>query len=421
MDTLIYILKAHLLFTILGGIYHFVLRNEKSFSFNRWYLLAIYGVSTIAPLLEIKFFNKITFIESAVLDKSNAETTYNSTLQAIESNLFSLEVLLPWIYGVVITISILAFIIKFSKSYYQFNLLHRSSKFDFKRMVYWVEDDIPPFTFLNKTLLPEKLKNDEHKDVIIKHEEAHRKTLHFIDIIWVELLSTVLIFNPLNKKIKKYIAENHEFLADEYACNCTQTTNYAQILVQQMLNQNQLHFVSYFAKPTILNRLSMLKSNRKSTFKPILVAFSFSVISLIFSCDLNPEEEVVLKPETRKVAENDLSTNNEVNESTIFAIVEEQAEPKHGIQDFYNAISSELENKYPQEAIEKGIEGVVYVQFVIEKDGSLSNAQAVKGIGGGCDKLAVETLKNYGKWIPGKENGVKVRSQRVIPIRFVLQ
>jgi TonB family protein len=421
MDTLIYILKAHLLFLILGGLYHFVLRKEKSFTFNRFYLLAIYGVSIIAPLLEFKIFNNITIISPSLLSNSDTVSNISANPQAIESNLLSLEILLPWVYGLFVFLSVLVFLIKFIRSYYQFKLLHRFSRFDFKNKVYWIEDDIPPFTFLNKTLLPESLKTDENKDVIIKHEEAHRKTFHFFDIIWVEILSSLLIFNPFNKRIKKYVVENHEFLADEYACEDSKKLNYVQLLIQQTLNQKQISFVSYFAKPTVLNRLSMLKSNKKSKIKPFLVTLTFALISLVFACEINPAEEIVVEQNDKKAIETDIFESEEVDENTVFSIVEVQAEPRDGIQGFYDAIADDLEGRYPQEAINKGIQGVVYVMFIIERDGRLTDLKAVKGIGGGRDELAVEVVKNYGKWIPGKQSGTTVRSSRVIPIRFVIQ
>jgi len=420
MQTLIYILQAHLLFLILGGLYHFALRNERSFTFNRIYLLAIYGVSVTAPLLDFKLFKNITFLNPSLLNTGEAAATSNNGLNSIQTSLLDFDILLPSLYGILVFLSIIVFAIKFMKSYYHFNLLHRSSRFDYKRKVYWVEDDVPPFTFLNKTIIPEKLKMDENCDVIIMHEQAHRKTLHFIDIIFIEILSSILVFNPLNKKIKKYVAENHEFLADDYACKDRQKASYAQLLIQQSLNQKQLQFVSYFAKPTILNRLHMLQNNKKSTGKPFIVAIAFIAISLVFSCDFSTEEEIVLKPKVNNPSNQLQSNNDQVDENTIFNIVEEQAEPKEGIQAFYDNISDQLKGNYPQAAAKQGIEGVVYIQFIIEKNGGLSNIQAVKGIGGGCDEVAVEALKNNGEWIPGKQNGKAVRSRRVIPIRFVM-
>jgi len=420
LETLIYITKAHLMFLILGAIYHFTLKNEKSFTFNRFYLLAIYGVSVTAPLLEFNFFKNITFIEPSLISSANSDAGLASFAKSAANNTFTLELIIPWVYGVLVSLSVFTFLIRFIKSYFDFKLIYRFASFDFKQKIYWVQDDIPPFTFLNKTLIPFKLQHDENKDVIIKHEEAHRKTLHFFDIFWVEILSSILVLNPLNRKIKKYVIENHEYLADDYACEENQRANYAKLLVQQTLNQSQLQFVSYFAKPTIINRLNMLKKNNKSKIKPFLAAFTFSLLTLIFSCDFNPDEEIILKDNNRSISEIETIKSNEVDETTIFSVVEKQAEPRNGIQPFYNAISEDLKEKYPEEAIRKGIQGMVYIQFVIEKDGSLSNIQAVKGIGGGCDEVAIEILKKYGDWKPGRQNGQRVRSTRVIPIRFVI-
>jgi len=419
MDTLIYILKAHLLFLILGGIYHFTLRNEKNFKFNRIYLLAVYGVSIIAPLLDFKLFNNITFINPSLLGNENTAARLSGNSQILENNALTIDTILPWAYGVLASISLILFILKFLKSNYQFNLLKRHASFDYTRKVYWVEDNIPPFTFLNKTILPERLKNDHNREMIIMHEESHRKAFHFFDIIWVEILSSLLIFNPINKKIKKYVVENHEFLADDYACIDHQKSNYAELLIKQTLQQNSIPFVSYFSKPMVLNRLNMLKNNKKSSVRPFIAALAFISISSIFSCDFNPDAEIILEQKNDEPADKKLASNNTVDDTTIFSIVEDQAEPKEGVQGFYDAIREDLEGKYPQEAIDKGVEGVVYIQFVIERDGSLSNVKAVKGIGAGCDEVAVEILKNHGDWIPGKQDGKTVRSRRVIPIRFV--
>ena len=104
----------------------------------------------------------------------------------------------------------------------------------------------------------------------------------------------------------------------------------------------------------------------------------------------------------------------------IFSIVEEQAEPEGGIQAFYDYVGRELSKKYPRQAQRMGIEGTVYIQFVIERDGSLTDVQAVRGIGGGCDEVAVEVVKNAPAWKPGKQRGRAVRSRRIIPIKFVL-
>jgi len=77
--------------------------------------------------------------------------------------------------------------------------------------------------------------------------------------------------------------------------------------------------------------------------------------------------------------------------------------------------------KYPQEAKETGVQGIVVVTFVVEKDGSHTGVQILKGIGGGCDEEAVRVINAMPKWKPGTQNGEPVRVQFTLPIRYSLE
>lgn len=102
----------------------------------------------------------------------------------------------------------------------------------------------------------------------------------------------------------------------------------------------------------------------------------------------------------------------------IFMVVEDQPTPQGGMQAFYEFVSKNM--KYPSQARRMGIEGKVFVQFVVDKDGSLSDVQAIKGIGAGCDEEAVRVVKQAPKWSPGKQRGKPVRVRMVLPITFKL-
>ena len=102
----------------------------------------------------------------------------------------------------------------------------------------------------------------------------------------------------------------------------------------------------------------------------------------------------------------------------VFLIVEEPATPPGGMAAFYKYIAENM--KYPAQARRMGIEGKVYVQFVVDKDGSLTEVQAVKGIGAGCDEEAVRVIKGAPKWSPPKQRGKPVKQRIVVPIVFQL-
>jgi len=102
----------------------------------------------------------------------------------------------------------------------------------------------------------------------------------------------------------------------------------------------------------------------------------------------------------------------------IFQIVEDPAMPPGGYAAFYEYVGKKM--KYPSQARRMGIEGKVYVQFVVDKDGSLTDVKAVKGIGAGCDEEAVRVIQAAPKWSPPKQRGKPVKQRIILPITFKL-
>lgn len=100
----------------------------------------------------------------------------------------------------------------------------------------------------------------------------------------------------------------------------------------------------------------------------------------------------------------------------IFIVVEESAAPIGGITAFYDFVKDKL--KYPAQARRMRIEGKVFVEFVVEKDGTISDVRSIKGIGGGCDEEAVRVVENAPKWKPAKQRGKAVRQRMVLPLTF---
>ena len=102
----------------------------------------------------------------------------------------------------------------------------------------------------------------------------------------------------------------------------------------------------------------------------------------------------------------------------IFTLVEDEPFPQGGYEAFYKYVFENL--KYPQKAIRLGIEGRVFVQFVVGKDGSISDAVVIRGIDPECDAEAVRVITSAPKWSPGKQRGRPVNVRKVIPINFII-
>jgi protein TonB len=113
-----------------------------------------------------------------------------------------------------------------------------------------------------------------------------------------------------------------------------------------------------------------------------------------------------------------LEVPSEAEEIDIIHIGSEIApEPVGGYNNFYDILKKNM--KYPRPAQQKSIQGRVYVQFVVGKNGELTDMRVIKGIGGGCDEEAMRVIK-LAKWNPGKQRGVPVRVRMTQPIIFQL-
>ncbi|MEO1655352.1 MAG: energy transducer TonB, partial [Bacteroidota bacterium] len=108
----------------------------------------------------------------------------------------------------------------------------------------------------------------------------------------------------------------------------------------------------------------------------------------------------------------------EETEPDFFIFAEVQPEPKGGMAAFYKYLGKKI--KYPKLARRMQIEGRVFVQFVVDKDGSLTDIKVLKGIGGGCDEEAIRVLKEAPKWEAGRQRGKPVRVRMSVPIFFRL-
>ena len=108
----------------------------------------------------------------------------------------------------------------------------------------------------------------------------------------------------------------------------------------------------------------------------------------------------------------------EFNDGDTFIFVEHQPDFPGGMAAFYKFIQKKM--KYPSQARKMGIEGKVFVQFVVDKDGSLTDINVIRGIGAGCDEEAIRVLKMAPKWNAGKQRGVPVKVRMTLPITFKL-
>jgi TonB family protein len=129
------------------------------------------------------------------------------------------------------------------------------------------------------------------------------------------------------------------------------------------------------------------------------------------------------KKQKPEITQQELPKAPEVNKTeplvsdTIFAVVEKMPEFPGGKKALMNYLKENIH--YPEQAKKEGIHGRVFVNFIVEKDGSISGVKILRGIGHGCDEETVRVVRAMPKWVPGEQRGQKVRVSFNLPIKFI--
>jgi len=153
---------------------------------------------------------------------------------------------------------------------------------------------------------------------------------------------------------------------------------------------------------------------------PPLVAKQVEIIEIPDEEEIVEEIEVNLDIEiTEETIIEEIVFEEAVEEEAIeeiFTIVEQYPSYDGGDIAFVKFVQKNL--VYPEKARRMGLEGRVFIQFIVETDGSLTDFSILKGIMGGCNEEALRVMKESPRWLAGKQRGRSVRVQMIIPITF---
>lgn len=389
---------------ILG--YWLFLKKERQYSKMRFFLLASTFLALTIPLLKLP---KLLFTHSEAIDvpMQNIQTSAMTMASATDALSWTFENLLIAIY---IAVS-LFFLFKFlSGILFLIALARKSSAVRFNDIsVRKVRNIKGSFTFFNWIFLSHEIDEQQGDyDEILKHEKAHVSLGHSYDLMFFELFKVCFWWLPTAWLINREIREIHEYQADSCALKSCNVDRYSSILISSTLKSNGLHLASSFHDNLILKRLIVMKQQAKnvSPWKLGALCALCALLFTVFACSEEPNKDTL-----------ETSADDKMEEE-IFTIVESQPEFEGGLEGFHRYIMNEV--RYPLEARRAGVEGRVDVQFVVGKDGLLSDVKAIKGIGSGCDEEAVRVLQNAPAFKPATQNGKPVFVRMVVPIVFKL-
>lgn len=427
-----YLLPIAIGLMVLWVAYRLLFTNSNRFQFNRFYLLSAMLFSLALPLFGLLMgqstpqvvafkqnmlggfmLNEITisYGDPTAVTLSEVEVATPTRIH------FSLWQVLGVIYLIGVAVTALLFLFKMGKLV---AMIIRSPKrkMDGYTMVF-THKEHGPYSFFRYAFFTDENVNPD----IIRHELSHISHHHSWDILMVELMKIFQWFNPFIYFYKRELQSLHEYIADnDVVATGADKRNYMMLILQQCTAVDFSDMSNNFSLILTKKRIKMITKHEKAKgfWWKLLATLPVLALLLIVNARASAQQvkkmdETVYEFSTKDITDIKIK---KVDNDSIYQIVEVMPEFPGGMDKMMDYLSKNI--KYPEEAKEKGISGRVFLSFVVEKDGAVSNVKVVKGIGKECDDEAVRVVKAMPKWKPGLMKGKLVRVNYMLPVNFKL-
>ena len=458
----VYLVKSSVCILFYELFYRLFLRGETFHRLNRIVLLVSLILSLLLPLFDVSEWFATAGQNRALplteLTVSLQELVVEQKTAALsDHNGMTVSVVL---FGIYLTGVMLLLLKNLFVFVYLNRLLKRCRREQTTdgQVYYRYPDQIGPFSWLGRVVLS-SADDGALTSCILAHERAHVQLGHSLDLVLVELFLCFQWFNPAAWWLKKDLRLVHEYEADRYVLSsgfdaCT----YQLLLIRKSVGPKLYNMVHSFNNYSLKKRITMMMK-RKSKFwtqaKSLYVLPLGGFVLSLFACtdgkkpsvqesqpmESQPVEAQSAKPQEVAVKEQPRDSvapfQEEKNQRVATTTPVKEPVKKSSGKDAHENLEDQDPSfpggdaacmewlrdniKYPKEAIEKGIKGIVPVVFVVTKEGKITNVEVVRSPDPLLTEEALRVVRSMPDWIPGKRNGQNVDLQFALPVMFRLQ
>ena len=445
----IYLIQVNLALVLFYLLYALLLKRDTFLHLRRYFFLSAIVFSLLYPLFAIpelsevwRFrFNASEEVETTVIFENPVMALVTEDPSAVVSSFT-----IPWeqiLTGLFVAVT-LFFVLRF---FWQLISIMRIRLHSEKRMisgiaVYRLKNDMTPFSFFKLIFIHTETHSETEIEQILLHEHTHVRQWHSVDIMLIELLFLFSWWNPFVWLMKREMAMNLEYLADNGVLReGIDSREYQFHLLRLTYHETAVQIVNNFNVSQLKQRIMMMNKTKSPTLtlaKYLLMLpliFLLAAANSVYAAQNEPGSEQTAESARNVLSDEDLLSpalygsepenmqepppvKKEGTIEEIFVVVENQPKFPGGTEAMMKFLSDSIQ--YPKEAKDKGIQGRVICNFVVMRDGAISDVQIVRGVDPILDAEAVRVLKLMPDWMPGTQRGQAVNVRFTLPVVFRL-
>ena len=459
----VYILKSSVCLALFYLFYRLLLSKETFHRFNRVALLGILFLSLLIPLLEVttaqptEMAHTMLTLEQllAMVDFYSQDTVAVAPVEVKEITLSGIQITL-----VIYLAGIVFFACRNIYSLIRLFLLLRSGRKEiFHSGIRLIihNKEIAPFSWMKYIVISEADLEENGREILI-HETAHISNHHSVDLLVADLCIFFQWFNPASWLLKQELQNIHEYEADETVIKeGVDAKQYQLLLIKKAVGTRLYSMANSFNHSTLKKRITMMLKEKSNPWARLKYLYVLPLAAIAVTAFARPEISQKAK-EISAVKVNDLAaivetktvenvasgvnavvnltdvpeipvvkdtadvkkkeTAGKSSEDGVFWVAEKMPEFPSGNGAVAEYVRENM--KYPAIAKEKGTQGRVSVQFVVNKKGKIVSPKVARSVDPDLDKEAIRLIKSMPDWIPGTQGGKAVDVKYTLPVSFRL-
>ncbi len=459
----VYILKSSVCLALFYLFYRLLLSKETFHRFNRVALLGILFLSLLIPLLEVttaqptEMAHTMLTLEQllAMVDFYSQDTVAVAPVEVKEITLSGIQITL-----VIYLAGIVFFACRNIYSLIRLFLLLRSGRKEiFHSGIRLIihNKEIAPFSWMKYIVISEADLEENGREILI-HETAHISNHHSVDLLVADLCIFFQWFNPASWLLKQELQNIHEYEADETVIKeGVDAKQYQLLLIKKAVGTRLYSMANSFNHRTLKKRITMMLKEKSNPWARLKYLYVLPLAAIAVTAFARPEISQKAK-EISAVKVNDLAaivetktvenvasgvnavvnltdvpeisvvkdtadvkkkeTAGKSSEDGVFWVAEKMPEFPGGNGAVAEYVRENM--KYPAIAKEKGTQGRVIVQFVVNKKGKIVSPKVARSVDPDLDKEAIRLIKSMPDWIPGTQGGKAVDVKYTLPVSFRL-